>query len=161
MFSYAQLSFLFCLLRGEKDKKERESFKKAVGWVLTKRERRKAGEDMETVSCKRKMKSELRLKSALKVSGGSKIMPRKTKHTVYSAQRLVEMSFRRTTLRRHLYISWYVCGHFKRLLFTSSLHCSSTACPHEMFFRGHASMFSSLTTYNIRYRHSCQPFFKA
>lgn len=28
---------------------------KAVGWVLTKRESRKAGEDMETVSCKRKI----------------------------------------------------------------------------------------------------------
>lgn len=27
---------------------------KAVEWVLTKRESRKAGEDMETVSCKRK-----------------------------------------------------------------------------------------------------------
>lgn len=35
-------------------KKERESLK-ALGWVLTKRERRKAGEDMETVSCKRKI----------------------------------------------------------------------------------------------------------
>lgn len=45
--------FILGLLQGKKDKKE--TALKSVGWVLTKRERRKAGEDMETVSCERKM----------------------------------------------------------------------------------------------------------
>lgn len=44
--------FIVCF---RKKRRERQKVLKAVRWVLTKRERRKAGEDMETVSCKRKM----------------------------------------------------------------------------------------------------------
>lgn len=64
-----------------KKKREKETRKKvleAAERLLTKRERRKAGEDMETVSCKRKWcTSDWRLKSASKVLRGSKRMPRK------------------------------------------------------------------------------------
>ena len=51
--SFYKLGFWFCFLSGEK-KKKKVKVLQASGWVLTKRERRKAGEDMETVSCKRK-----------------------------------------------------------------------------------------------------------
>lgn len=122
------------LLQGTKKRKKRI--------VLTKRDRRKAGEDMETVSCK---ENYVYQSCDSKCKSQEEIMSRKIQHTVYSAQGKIEMI--------HILVYW--CVAILNVYF-SLLGCTAIALIIQLDIQideEHASIFSSLTTYNIHSRH--------